>query len=288
MASPIEKGNQLEASVRAIETAILKSSPALRENTFTIESKKIVVVDGVRHEIDVYVQVEMGAGYKAIFIFECKNWEAVVGKNEIIIFSEKIDAVQAQKGFFVAKSFSKDALAQAKKDSRIELLIATEHDAAETPVPFEFHSIIFERDKAVSQIEMLERGVSASAPKMSIDISTATAIFRGTPIELQNFINEWIEQVANDNLNQFPSGKMADGTYERTAEAERTFEVGELLVNEMDMARATLQTQFPVRVVRPPIISHYEVATRGRTLSFAPLQIGDATLQYGLTLHVRA
>ena len=89
MTLSIEKGKALEFAVRAIETAILRSSPALRENTFMIESRKVVIVGGVRHEIDVHVQVDLGKGYKATFVFECKNWQEAVGKNEIIIFSEE-------------------------------------------------------------------------------------------------------------------------------------------------------------------------------------------------------
>ncbi len=111
MKTPLQKGNELESVVRSIESAILQSSPNLRESTFKIESKKVATVDGVRHEIDVYVEVDIGKGYTAIFIFECKNWQDAVGKNDIIVFSEKIDALQAQRGFFVAKSFTRYAKA---------------------------------------------------------------------------------------------------------------------------------------------------------------------------------
>ena len=109
------KGNELEDAVRAIESHILKSAPNFSEGTFKIESKRVVTSGGVKHEIDIYVTASLAAGYEAIFIFECKNWEAKVGKNELIIFSEKISAVRAQKGFFVAKSYTRDAEAQALK-----------------------------------------------------------------------------------------------------------------------------------------------------------------------------
>ena len=133
MSTPVEKGNILEEAVHAIEHQILASSPSLKEHTFVIESKKYVVSNGVRHEIDIYVSVDLGRGYRSIFIFECKNWEAAVGKNEIIVFSEKIDATLAQRGFFIAKSFTSDAQAQAQKDPRITLLVATEFPAALIP-----------------------------------------------------------------------------------------------------------------------------------------------------------
>jgi hypothetical protein len=112
MLTPKEKGNALELAVHAIESAIIKASPSYQEKTFAIDSNKIVTVSGVRHEIDIWVSVDLGSGYTARFIFECKNQEERVGKNEIIVFAEKIKAVQAQSGFFVAKSFTADAEAQ--------------------------------------------------------------------------------------------------------------------------------------------------------------------------------
>src|SRR6266699_3105765 len=114
--SPQEKGDALEEAVRLIEQTILHTNPLATGATITIEPKKIVIDDGVKHEVDIFITIDHGKGYKAIFIFECKNWEETVGKNEIIVFSEKIDVVQAQKGYFIAKSFGKYAIAQAQKD----------------------------------------------------------------------------------------------------------------------------------------------------------------------------
>lgn len=285
--SPLDKGNALERAVRAIETVILHSTPSLRENTFKIESKKIVSINGVRHEIDVYVEVDLGSGYKSVFIFECKNWEAAVGKNEIIVFSEKIKAVQAQKGFFVAKSYTRDAEAQAKQDPRVELLTAAEHPAA---VPFDFHHVVHEMDKNVTELVMAKRGAVGGwdgddqGAVVPMDLSSATAIYKGAPIDLKKYISQWIEEVSKEVLRTFPSGSLPDGTHERSAEDERTFEAGELVVNQVEIGKAKIRTKFPLRVVRPPIVSHFEVATRGRTLSFAPVQVGNGTIQLDLIL----
>jgi hypothetical protein len=45
-------------------------------------SKRIVVSDGVRHEIDLLVTAALPAGYEATFIFECKNWQEKGGNTE--------------------------------------------------------------------------------------------------------------------------------------------------------------------------------------------------------------
>jgi len=101
--SQLEKGNALEEAVHAIERTILASSPRHAEGTFQLEGKKIILANGVRHEVDLYVTASGGHGYESIFIFECKNWEKKVSKNDIIIFSEKIQITNAQWGFFVAR-----------------------------------------------------------------------------------------------------------------------------------------------------------------------------------------
>src|SRR5258708_31832469 len=87
-----------------------------------------IFVKEVGHEIDFYLTADLAPGYKPIFIFECKNWKEAVGKNEIIIFSEKIDVSRATSGCFVAKSYTSDAVNQAKQAPRITLLLASEYD----------------------------------------------------------------------------------------------------------------------------------------------------------------
>jgi hypothetical protein len=54
---------------------------------------------GVHYEIDIFVTIDLSNGYKSVFIFECKNWQEPVGKNEVIVLSEKIAGAQAQHGY---------------------------------------------------------------------------------------------------------------------------------------------------------------------------------------------
>lgn len=57
-------GRQLEDAVYLIEEGILKSFPSYEKDVFTIMPRKRVVVAGVRHEVDLWVSVDHGAGYK--------------------------------------------------------------------------------------------------------------------------------------------------------------------------------------------------------------------------------
>src|SRR6266478_7122426 len=150
-----DKGDALENAVAAIEEVILQSSVGMGRKPI-VEKKKIIIVNEVRHEIDVYVTADLAPGYKPIFIFECKNWKEAVGKNEIIIFSEKIDAPRATSGCFVAKSFTSDAVNQAKQDPRITLLLASEYDLHSRAEAFQF----FTRSPEMTKLDvfLLKRG----------------------------------------------------------------------------------------------------------------------------------
>jgi hypothetical protein len=270
MTTPAERGDALEAAVAAIETHILRTSPALREKTFLIESKKIINVGGVHHEIDIFVTIELGQRYQSVFIFECKNWEDAIGKNEVIVFSEKIAAAQAQRGFFVGKSFTKDAQSQAAKDPRVILLVASEHDPAAAPVPFGFHGVISIPQH--SEATFFRRGRTHSE-LTSIDVSTAEAKLLGEVIDLRQYMLTWAEKTCSDDLLRFRSERLPEGTYDRAADSEREFAPGTLSLNGLDMERATISIGYKVKVVRPAVISYFEVESRGHSLLFSPVQL---------------
>jgi hypothetical protein len=61
-------------------------------------------IEGVLHEFDLWISVE-DAG---IFLVECKDWKKPVGKNEVIVFAEKLKATGAVGGYVVARSFTRD------------------------------------------------------------------------------------------------------------------------------------------------------------------------------------
>src|SRR5260370_13954927 len=138
----IAKGSDLEKAVELIQNAILTASSPPKEKAFTIERRKIIIVAGVRHEIDVWVEIDAGKESRTVFIFECKNWQDKVGKNEIIIFSEKIKVAQAKRGFFVAPSFTSDAEAQCRLDPGMERLVSREASTLFSSLPVPVYVVI--------------------------------------------------------------------------------------------------------------------------------------------------
>jgi hypothetical protein len=239
LTTPKEKGDALERAVRAIETTILQKAPAYSENTFTIESNKVVSVANVRHEIDIWVSVDLGRGYTALFIFECKNWIESVGKNEIIVFSEKIRAVQAQSGFFVAKSFTGDAEAQAALESRITLLRVADCPPETVPLPpFPFfHGVNIEDVQA--QIEFAGVGAGEDGNRRPIDMATAVVAIPGSECIVQQYTHEWATRESDARVKSLFTPTTQEGQYELGFESERTFAPGEArLDGKRDRARS--------------------------------------------------
>jgi hypothetical protein len=191
--TPQQKGDALESAVTAIESAIISAFPGYSESTFRIEGKKIVKVDGVRHELDVYVSVDRGMGYEATFIFECKNWTDKVGKNEIIILSEKIKAIGAQRGFFVARAYTSDAIAQAGLDPRVELLTAVVLDPMTIAVPGGFHLIQMGETTASVLVRFDLEG--REPVRVLIDLKTANFELNGKIEDFEVYVNAWTTRV---------------------------------------------------------------------------------------------
>jgi hypothetical protein len=270
-----EKGEALEIAVHAIEQVILESSPALRGQPFYIERRKIVSIAGVRHEIDIFVTVGAARGYESTFIFECKDWKKPVNKNELIVFSKKIDVVSAQRGYFVAKKLSRDAVAQAATDPRITVLSATEHDPANTPPPESFHITA----PATVKCDTTFRVAGTPGTKLdAIEIDGKTARIGGTDVLLTDYLNTWMEQLYEERLLLFQTADLPEGVHPMRADGQQTFGLGEFILDGKDIEHVRLFVEFGVQILRPAVISDFEVATRGRVIRLAKVTIRDFVL----------
>ena len=280
MDTPREKGNSLENAVAAIEAVILQSSAGMGRKP-TVEKRKIITVNEVRHEIDVYVTSNLAPGYKPIFIFECKNWKEAVGKNEIIIFSEKIDASHATSGCFVAKSYTSDAVSQAKRDSRITLLLAAEHDPESGPEVFQF----FTRSPEMTKLDvtMFKRGSMGLDPK-PVSIETSQLECLGQPVNPTKQLFFWSMKVCENDLMAFFDEPVPAGVYHRVVKGDLHFDAGQVRLNHEDVERLAFYIDYKVSVTPVPIVSHFEVKSRGKCITFAPQLIGNDTMQWQVVM----
>jgi hypothetical protein len=280
MDTPQDKGDALENAVAAIEEVILQSSAALSRKP-TVEKKKIVTVSGVRHEIDVYVTVDLAPGYKSTFIFECKNWKEAVGKNEIIIFSEKIDAARATSGCFVAKSYTLDAVNQAKQDPRITLLLAAEYDPENESEVFQFFTRTPEMTKR--DVTMFKRGSAGLDPK-PIPLETAELEYLGQSVNPPAQLYIWSTKVCNDDLMAFFEQPVPAGIYHRAVDGNLYFSPGQLFLNHEELEKLAFHVEYKVTVTVVPAVSHFEIKSRGRCITFAPQLIGNDTMQWQVVM----
>jgi hypothetical protein len=281
MASAHEKGSVLEMAVRAIEHAILATAPGYNEKTFRIEQRKIISVNGVHHEIDIWVGVDVAPGYEAVFIFECRNRENKVDKNDIIVFTEKIKAARAQKGFFVAKSFTGDAEAQARLDSRIGLLRVTDFPLDGVPLLRGVRGVDVEETRGTFQF--IKRGARDHDPRMTVDVESAQWRVDGVSANLKDYLNTWLGLEREGRANMLPSGIVEEGVHEVGLAFERAFEVGTASLNGADVELIRFDGHLRVRLTRPVLMSYFDVATRGRAVT-ARLKIGNNAVNLAFVL----
>lgn len=279
MSKPRNKGYLFEAIVREIEQFVLRRSPALREPAYNIETRKIILVDGVHHEIDVYVTINAAEGYNAIHIFECKNLNRPVDKNEVVTFSEKVKAVGAAQGVFVARSYTSGARAQAKKDSRLRLLVLKEHEVAQNRTVEGPNSYI-----AFHAISIHFTKWGEAEPPEELGNTTHPII------EQQVVVDGKTESLADFCLRRAydycsvlgPSGafnELPDGTYRSFVIFENRFRTKKSLVYEGASVR-TMQLRVDCRLelYKDPLW-HFELESRGSIKLYAPVVTKDGSIQ---------
>lgn len=257
----------------------MSSSPSL-SGTALFERKKRVNCDGVPHEIDLYLTIDSGAGYKSTFIFECKNWQEAVGKNEIIVFARKIHDVSAQLGYFVAKSFTADAMAAAAQDKRIILYTAIEHDPSNEAVEFYMRLPVMTGLNA----SFVAFGASGKEYKET-EVDGVEITYLGKVVKLKDLIDFWSMQACEEEFEAFFNEAVPEGVYPRPPVSKtRRFAHDEFVIAGKSIESAIFYIEYLFKVVRSPLVSHFEIRTRGRCYSFSPLQTPDGPMQFNVVL----
>jgi Restriction endonuclease len=276
MSNGNEKGRLLEEGVQIIERHILSAEARIKDSELAIETRKIINHLGVRHEIDLYVRVIACHGYDAVFVFECKNWKDKVGKNEIIIFAEKIQVSAAQRGFFIATAFTQDAIAQAELNPRIQLVTATAEEMEHVMLLNEFHVLVVEYlDTSLN----LFHATKADFVAPSFDVDAAIASIDGTSLDLKAYLLTWQNDAQNRRMARWGTGNEPAGDYPVDTEEKRIFEAGSLIVNGESYASAKLSLSMVARVTRPRILARVDVHGRGTAYQLESVKAGEGDLK---------
>src|SRR6266702_2256214 len=259
------KGDALEKAVQLLETYILGNNPATKDAIITIEPKKIITVNGVKHEIDIYITIDYGKGYKATFIFECKNWAKKVDKNEIIVFSKKVEVVHSQTGYFIAKSFTRDAEAQAEQDGRLKLLIATEELETSTRLIIDFQIFVNTELNSFSTFIL-----SPTETLKSGTLTDESFVRYNNEHLLLRTLNERIRQRLIDETMQTapPTTFVDDACSYKITKTVLFQKPQELIIEGQKCYRLDMTVTWKTRIIRPPIVSKFDIKTRGRVITY--------------------
>jgi hypothetical protein len=271
--TPRQKGDALESAVKAIEQSILRMAPNAAGRNFTIECKKLIKVGDVPHEIDAYVTVHFAPKYDSVFIFECKNWEGPVDKNEIIIFSEKIAASKATHGYVVAKLFTSGAKAQAEKDKRITLLTVEEHD----PLLSGFLSSA-PRGLTLTPVAVGFNVIAKDGSRLKAPDPSTLVSYRGGQKAIGELLRSWANEAAAQGRPDQLLDKLGPGEHQVGLNFERMFTDGELEIFGKDVQKISAGGDFTVFIFHHVIEYSFDVKSRGRVISFASVPLPDGSV----------
>src|SRR3984957_1288789 len=261
-----KKGDALERAVRLIRKTILESDPKFAGVKFSIEVNQIFRIKGVRHEVDVLVRTYPGSEIEALWIYECKNWKKPIGKNAIIVLSEKIDALNATRGFLVAKEFTKDATAQAEADQRIQLIPYSEEFINPLDVQLLYNKI----EPSSIVINIKERNAPPSPRPIVLDYDAVTCLVNGKKRDFYSFVTDYLDAIVEE-LKKEPKF-YNEGEFCEPKGIVENFSNGELVVNSMDVERLVIYSHFWFSTQRKKIISKFELKDQGRVYSLEPIE----------------
>jgi hypothetical protein len=255
-----DTGIALEDAVRGIESALLAMNPAMKTANYRVETRKVFVIEGVRHEVDVYVKVDLGSGYDTVVLFECKNWQhKSVGKNEVIILSEKVKALSASKGYLVARGFSRDAKAQAKQDKRI-LLLRASNTAPIWPQLEYIH--VLGRDRGDYKASVVFVAPPGAGPNSTVPLSGIVIVEGKSYPSIEEFIRPLVEEAIVERLATEPTHELEVGSHRRDVSRKLLFNLA--AVGNVAVAGLHLHIDFGFHIARPAIESVFDVESRGR------------------------
>jgi hypothetical protein len=275
-----DKGDVLERAVELIQRAILSADPGVAGNKFSIEVNKIETVAGVRHELDVYVKTQTGSAYESVFIFECKNWNKPVGKNEVIVLAEKVKVICASRGFLVAREFTRDAEAQIKLDPRLRTVVC--RDDFISPIQVELLHII--HDPLSIQLLLKERGVPPLAQPTILDWKTSVWQVNGEVIDASAYPRQFVDEMVAQDKKEHAARYREESAHYRESCLKVDYEPGELLVDGRDMEYLVVTVKLWVQIHKQKLLSKFELSEQGRVFFFEPIEHAGSGKQIEVTI----
>lgn len=254
MGSQHDKGRALEYAVRRIEETLLAHNPAFAGAPARIEQNKIVVVDDVRHEIDVRVVLHEGSHYETTHIIECKNWKNPVGTDEVGKLVMKRDEIGAHTASLFATSFTADAERLAQKH-RIKLASVSEFRLWEIAAPL----ISYRIEAGDVAITYAQAGL-AQMTKVSFEDSSC--VVDGEALNL----GQVFDSLFNSHLREATRADQRyklPGMHSGTASFRHNPRAGSFFIEGVEVASVAVTAAYSAEIHHPTINTRLSIDGRG-------------------------
>lgn len=257
MSKAKQKGNELEHAVHKIEETLLASYPSLAGADATLERNRIFTIDGVRHEVDIWITISPGTPYETHHLVECKNHKKAVGTDEVDKLVAKRNRLGAHKALIVARSFTRDAVAVAKAE-RIEL--AEVSDDFWPPLDAFRSSVVgYQREAtwftvcAVDQTSISRMG--------NLDHQTPIIVNR-SPATIATYIEPALNRHLTDLANRDARARL-EGLHRGRTGFTVFFGSGEATIHGEEVTRIVVEYDYILDVVHGKISARFNVKGRG-------------------------
>lgn len=276
-----KKGTDLEEAVELIRKSILRFDPKFKGARFTVERRKIINVSGARHEVDVFVQTHPDSDLAATFIYECKDWAEPVGIEAVHVLANKVETLQASRGFLVARQLTKDAQALLDANPKLRYIRCSSQFAGPLNTVTLCHSV---RDPIARTVSLRFRGIPPSEHPSKLEWQGKTCRFKNHDTDLQAVIEPYFDELVAEDSGQNAAKYSQEGTHPSTIAGRLEFQPGELLFDGMDVEYLEIQGHYHITVTRQQPRFKFELDQQGRAIAFEPLLdiIPGAALQISL------
>jgi hypothetical protein len=256
-----EKGRYLETKVAELLKAVFEYDHKLKTSDFEIKLRHTVHVMGVPYEIDVWIETaKSSAPYHSLFVYECKNWKAPVGKEVVSSLAEKVEAVGATRGFLVAHRFTKHAYQLVKLKPRIQLLECSE----------EFSNFLQISGSHVARhplkLTLTAHARYVSEPFMDEQNPAGVAIqLNGESIPFPQFQDGLLRRFFGEYEQADPIFSRHRANHFAQFRSLFPYYEGQLLMNQVEIAHLVVDGSFFVYFKPMQLVSKFELKGMGRT-----------------------
>jgi hypothetical protein len=263
--TPQEKGDALEHAVRRIEEVMLNTDPGLRGANAAVERNVRIVKDGISHEIDILVRVNVGTPYETVHFLECKNWAKPVGTDEIFKLQGKRDLLGAASAAVIARQFTKDAKALAEQ-KRVKLHLFT--DDFWSPLD-SILGIATTHAIERARISVTYRGQADGAtPDLKLE---SVCQSRGTSNLLDDYVQPLIDAYVSQLQKNDPRTRL-EGHHSCRKLFGYDYSKGELLIDGREVSELFIDLEYTLLVYKSRIVAKFHVDGRG---GFAELEFPE-------------